>query len=176
MPHYFNIMKKFILISISIWLIGILVGISIDNVYVKDHEQVAIKLQNLVKNESFISVFYNNWILITILHFGFISIGLITIGTLFYNGFIFGCMYNFAFKILSFKQIALSTLPHFIEVIAIIISGSFGLKQSLVLINWLNKQDFILHNEFEKNLKHYFFMVFVIFIAAAIEMTISISI
>lgn len=169
-------MKKFISISISIWLIGILVGISVDNVYIKDPEQVAVKLQDIVKNENFISVFYNNLILITILHFGFISIGLITIGTLFYNGFIFGCMYNFAFKILSFKQIALSTLPHFIEIIAIIISGSYGLKQSFILINWLNKQDFILHDEFEKNLKHYFFMALVILIAAAIEMTISISI
>lgn len=176
MPHYFKIMKRFILISILIWLIGLLAGISINTVYVKDYEQVAIKLQNIVRNETFITVFYNNWILITILHFGFLSVGLITIGTLFYNGFVFGCMYNFAFKILTLKQIAFSTLPHFIEVIAIIISGSFGLKQTLVLISWLNKQDFILHNEFEKNLKHYFFMVFVILIAAAIEMTISISV
>ncbi len=168
-------MRRYYAFSFIIWLLGIVVSSTIKINEVLNygaHIRPTGSADNVMQL-GFSAIILNNIVMITILHFGFISMGLLTFATLAYNGFVVGYVFRIAFGILPLGKICLSTLPHSIELVATIYSGGYGFSQSVELYKALKKDSLNFSNILFRNIKPYLLSIAVIIVAAFIEVNIS---
>ena len=168
-------MKKYYFLSLLLLVIGIILGLTTSHSNFSNFGFLKNDISNTLNKESILKIFINNLSLITILHFGFLSFGLIIIPTLIYNGFIISYILNKAFHYLNFLDIFNSTFPHSIEIVAILYSAGYGLKQSIILIKWLKNDNLPFQDLILRYTKNYFISVVIVFCAAFLEVTISIK-
>jgi uncharacterized membrane protein SpoIIM required for sporulation len=169
-------MKKYIIFSIFIWLFGLCLGLfAIDSIYINQSYSDTQYIFNIAREQTFKSILLNNIKVISILHFGFISAGVITFGTLVFNGLFVGCVYQVAVNKLSIRDIISVSLPHSIELIAIIYSGAIGFKQTTHMIKSFRKDNFQILNVVNNNIIHIFYSFLIVLIAAFAESKISMN-
>jgi uncharacterized membrane protein SpoIIM required for sporulation len=135
-------MKKYIYISIIIYLIGFISAVISKNNFILTFENnLSFNYNDLVlknQNELFIIIIKNNTLMYLVSVFGFLTFGVLTLITTFYNGFVFGYL---IIKLCEYSNghnyILYNVMPHTIEIIGLVFSSAIGLYLSKYLYQFI---------------------------------------
>lgn len=139
-------MKKFILLALFIYLVGLVTAFIIrDNFTIVKTNQLSFNIADLAKQtdrQLFFDILKNNSLMFFTGIFGFLTLGLLTALMTFYNGFVFGYLLitlNRHFK--DYTAITQNVLPHSIEILGLILSSTIGFYLSSIVFKkvFLNK-------------------------------------
>lgn len=129
---YTKIQTYSILLALTIFIISVVIGYSIDLGFESGEKFTA----------STIEVFLHNLSLCLIFIIGVLSFGIVSLFLLFINGVYLGSAINFYVANYSFKKMTLIFAPHAIfELPAIILSASIGFLLLLIAVERGNKGD-----------------------------------
>jgi len=170
-------MKYFILITLFIWTLAFVLGYNVDAKHFSSTAENLNQFNSYVREQTIASVLLNNSYVVLLNYLGFITIGMLTAGNLFFNGFFLGNILKGISTQLTIDTIILKILPHVIELFAVWYSASIGFKLSyIVLMRLFSTNKHNLKNEFFRSLNQVAVCLIVILIAAFLEMKISVKI
>ncbi len=188
--------KNLLIISLSIYFISLVAGILLA---LFASSPVNNFIDNLVKTDrqflsqngfTTISIFSHNIVSLIITFIGGIT-GIITVGLLFINGFIYGSFLGYvtsnptfggqasSIGSLSPAKFIIYTLPHGIfEISGFIIAGAAGLRLTSIIINLIKRDEDLTYykNDLKDSVSLFAIAAVLTFIAAIIETNLSISI
>jgi uncharacterized membrane protein SpoIIM required for sporulation len=170
----YKIDKTILLCCCIVFLIGTIIGFTYDSFYSEGRNNSNL-YKEINNGDLFIIIFTNNLTVILINIFGMFSCGLLSVVSLFYNGFVFSYFLKSYINVLGLVKCACVTMPHSIELAAIVFSAYIGVKVGLELWHhiFLGKE---LQLNYKLILTEVVLCVIVIFVAAFIESYISIKI
>ena len=170
-PNYWrqHINSIFFILSLFIFLIGIVIGLSSNQVVNTSNTRYMNKLFPQDKTHLFNLIFKNNIIIFFTIIVGFITLSLTSSLILLYNGYVFG----YCLKLVSFKDLLLHFFPHAIpESFTYILGYYISLNISRKIYFYLKGKT--LSCEIKKYLRYIAIGVFTIFLSALIESYVSI--
>lgn len=132
-------LKTLTLSATAVYLTGVLVGYYMDSDFDFSLPEVqpTVAMMADSKSKSFCSIAGNNISVALINIGGGFSLGAISLLNTFYNGVVLGYTLSVAADNFSFILIIRHLLPHAIEIVAIILSGSLGFYLGLFLLKKL---------------------------------------
>lgn len=167
--------KKIIIFSITTYLIGFSVSFYMDieiiNSNIIETTHFIEDIQKMKNYDLWLRILENNTYVITFNILGGFSFGLLTFVNTTYNGFILGYLINILLDKFDNMFIFNHLIPHFIEIIAIILSCYLGYKVGLYIFQYLFKK-----SSFKIFKSDYFICIIcflVIFISSILEAYVS---
>jgi stage II sporulation protein M len=166
-------MKLLFLVSIFIWLIGFLFGITTYVAPLTETDsrqyQTSYGFTKSISNNTII-IFKNNFLGILILVLGGFLLSAPTISSLLFNGYQLSIIISSTIESdKSFQEIALLFLPHSIEFIGVWLGGALGFKIALLIFGLLLKNEKPTSKELSSILKYFLYVCIMITIGAIIE-------
>lgn len=169
-----SILKLGQVLSIILFICGLNIGI-IQGVF-SEYKSQKIDNKKLTEDnkiEILKDIIFNNLQVIIKNVLGFLSLGLLSILSVVYNGYICGFITIYTYKVYSLDAVFRHILPHLIEIIGITISAGIGISLSIELIKYL------FESETSFNYKSYLYLFIISFciiiLAGFLETFISIN-
>ena len=169
-----KILFKMFLISLFFYVIGICTSFWLQI------DLLTINFDPVAENTeySFLTLCLNNLnVHISIALLGFFSLGIYAIYCIFLNGFLMGIYVYTIFVNYEnpWSIIAKGLLPHFMEFLAIWLSGAIGLYGIQVFFRLIKNEKIFKHNELKFLIKYILIIIFFTVIAAYMEIYVSVS-
>ena len=173
--RYFNIL---VVVSLSIYVFGSVLGFLNSSLTLSESpNKYTISMDNI----DFIEILRNNLYSLAIILMGALLLGIPTLMSLLYNGFVLGVITFYSIKLLKTNSyiIGLLILPHGIfEILAMIIAGVAGFKIPYEIVRYLagKKEQPLTKEDIKEYLTFALISIILIVIAAWIEANVTLKI